>query len=58
MSSYGAHVPGGTGPVAGLHSSEQKLNGIMVVGKIRGGGGSVTTAVRAAGEVFDARDFL
>jgi uncharacterized protein YbjT (DUF2867 family) len=28
LSSYGAHVPGGTGPVAGLHSSEQKLNGI------------------------------
>ena len=28
LSSYGAHVPEGTGPVAGLHSSEQKLNGI------------------------------
>jgi uncharacterized protein YbjT (DUF2867 family) len=28
LSSYGAHVPKGTGPVAGLHSSEQKLNGI------------------------------
>jgi uncharacterized protein YbjT (DUF2867 family) len=28
LSSYGAHVPGGTGPVAGLHSSEQKLNAI------------------------------
>jgi uncharacterized protein YbjT (DUF2867 family) len=28
LSSYGAHVPQGTGPVAGLHSSEQKLNGI------------------------------
>ena len=26
LSSYGAHVPEGTGPVAGLHSSEQKLN--------------------------------
>jgi hypothetical protein len=26
--------------------------------KVRGGGGSVTTGVRAAGEVFDARDFL
>jgi uncharacterized protein YbjT (DUF2867 family) len=28
LSSYGAHVPVGTGPVAGLHSSEQKLNAI------------------------------
>jgi uncharacterized protein YbjT (DUF2867 family) len=28
LSSYGAHVPAGTGPVAGLHSSEQKLNAI------------------------------
>ena len=28
LSSYGAHVPGGTGPVTGLHSSEQKLNAI------------------------------
>jgi uncharacterized protein YbjT (DUF2867 family) len=28
LSSYGAHVPKGTGPVAILHSSEQKLNGI------------------------------
>jgi uncharacterized protein YbjT (DUF2867 family) len=28
LSSYGAHVPEGTGPVAGLHSSEQKLNSI------------------------------
>jgi len=28
LSSYGAHVPEGTGPVAGLHSAEQKLNGI------------------------------
>ena len=28
LSSYGAHVPEGTGPVAGLYSSEQKLNGI------------------------------
>jgi len=28
LSSYGAHVPQGTGPVAGLHSSEQKLNAI------------------------------
>ena len=26
LSSYGAHVPEGTGPVVGLHSSEQKLN--------------------------------
>jgi uncharacterized protein YbjT (DUF2867 family) len=26
LSSYGAQVPEGTGPVAGLHSSEQKLN--------------------------------
>jgi uncharacterized protein YbjT (DUF2867 family) len=26
LSSYGAHVPKGTGPVTGLHSSEQKLN--------------------------------
>jgi uncharacterized protein YbjT (DUF2867 family) len=25
LSSYGAQVPEGTGPVAGLHSSEQKL---------------------------------
>ena len=28
LSSYGAHVPKGTGPVSGLHSSEQKLNAI------------------------------
>src|SRR5579862_6573218 len=28
LSSYGAHVPQGTGPVSGLHSSEQKLNAI------------------------------
>src|SRR6266436_10382327 len=28
LSSYGAHVPEGTGPIAGLHSSEQKLNAI------------------------------
>ncbi|HVA47967.1 MAG TPA: NmrA family NAD(P)-binding protein [Pirellulales bacterium] len=28
LSSYGAHVAEGTGPVAGLHSSEQKLNAI------------------------------
>jgi uncharacterized protein YbjT (DUF2867 family) len=26
LSSYGAHVPEGTGPIAGLHCSEQKLN--------------------------------
>src|SRR6476646_4905059 len=28
LSSYGAHVPEGTGPVTGLHSSEQRLNAI------------------------------
>jgi uncharacterized protein YbjT (DUF2867 family) len=28
LSSYGAHVRAGTGPVTGLHSSEQKLNAI------------------------------
>jgi uncharacterized protein YbjT (DUF2867 family) len=28
LSSYGAHVPEGNGPIAGLHSSEQKLNAI------------------------------
>ncbi len=28
LSSYGAHVPQGTGPVTGLHSSEQKLNAV------------------------------
>jgi len=28
LSSYGAHVPEGTGPIAGLYSSEQKLNAI------------------------------
>jgi len=28
LSSYGAHVPKGTGPVTGLHSSEQKLNAV------------------------------
>src|SRR6201982_3999685 len=28
LSSYGAHVPEGTGPVTGLHSSEQKRNAI------------------------------
>jgi uncharacterized protein YbjT (DUF2867 family) len=31
LSSYGAQVPEGTGPVAGLHSSEQKLNAISGV---------------------------
>jgi uncharacterized protein YbjT (DUF2867 family) len=28
LSSYGAHVPEGTGPIVGLHSTEQKLNAI------------------------------
>src|SRR6202040_3857924 len=28
LSSYGAQVPEGTGPVAGLHSLEQKLNAV------------------------------
>ena len=28
LSSYGAHVPAGTGPIAGLHSFEQKLEAI------------------------------
>src|SRR3984957_20983941 len=28
LSSYGGHVPEGTGPVIGLHSSEEKLNAI------------------------------
>src|SRR5260370_541863 len=28
LSSYGAHVAAGTGPIAGLYSSEQKLNAI------------------------------
>jgi uncharacterized protein YbjT (DUF2867 family) len=28
LCSYGAHVPEGTGPIAGLHASEQKLNAI------------------------------
>jgi hypothetical protein len=28
LSSYGAQVPQGTGPVTGLHSSEQKLSAI------------------------------
>jgi uncharacterized protein YbjT (DUF2867 family) len=28
LSSYGAHIPEGTGPVTGLHSSEEKLNAI------------------------------
>src|SRR5580700_1717004 len=28
LSSYGAHVAEGTGPIAGLHSSEEKLNAI------------------------------
>jgi uncharacterized protein YbjT (DUF2867 family) len=28
LSSFGAQVPEGTGPIAGLHSSEQKLNAI------------------------------
>jgi uncharacterized protein YbjT (DUF2867 family) len=28
LSSYGAHAPEGTGPIAGLHSLEQKLNAI------------------------------
>src|ERR1700731_3206750 len=28
LSSYGAQVPEGTGPVAGLHSAEEKLNAI------------------------------
>jgi uncharacterized protein YbjT (DUF2867 family) len=31
LSSYGAHVPEGTGPIAGLHSSEQKLNAISAL---------------------------
>jgi uncharacterized protein YbjT (DUF2867 family) len=28
LSSYGAHVPEGTGPVTGLHSAEEKLNAV------------------------------
>src|SRR5712671_5299108 len=28
LSSFGAHFPEGTGPIAGLHSAEQKLNAI------------------------------
>src|ERR1700726_4102203 len=28
LSSYGAQVPQGTGPVTGLHSSEEKLNAV------------------------------
>ncbi len=28
LSSYGAHVPKGTGPVTGVHSAEEKLNAI------------------------------
>jgi uncharacterized protein YbjT (DUF2867 family) len=28
LSSYGAHVPEGTGPVTGLHTAEQKLNAV------------------------------
>jgi len=28
LSSYGAQVPEGTGPIAGLHSAEQKLNAV------------------------------
>jgi uncharacterized protein YbjT (DUF2867 family) len=31
LSSYGAHVPEGTGPIAGLHSSEQKLDAISAL---------------------------
>jgi uncharacterized protein YbjT (DUF2867 family) len=31
LSSYGAQVPEGTGPVAGLHSAEQKLNAISAL---------------------------
>src|SRR4029077_12203447 len=31
LSSYGAHVPEGTGPVTGLHSAEQKLNAISAL---------------------------
>src|SRR6266478_5854053 len=31
LSSYGAQVPEGTGPIAGLHSSEQKLNAISIL---------------------------
>src|SRR6202165_5625839 len=35
LSSYGAQVPEGTGPVAGLHSSEQKLNAISGLNGLR-----------------------
>jgi uncharacterized protein YbjT (DUF2867 family) len=35
LSSYGAHVPEGTGPVTGLHSSEQKLNAIRGLNVLR-----------------------
>jgi uncharacterized protein YbjT (DUF2867 family) len=31
LSSFGAHVPEGTGPIAGLHSAEQKLNAISAL---------------------------
>lgn len=31
LSSGGAHLPGGTGPIAGLHDQEQRLNGLANV---------------------------
>lgn len=31
LSSFGAHVPEGTGPIAGLHSAEQKLDAISAL---------------------------
>src|ERR1700682_472784 len=38
LSSYGAQAPEGTGPIAGLHSSEQKLNAIAGLNVFHGGG--------------------
>src|SRR5882757_8604469 len=35
LSSFGAHVPEGTGPIAGLHSAEQKLNAINGLNVLR-----------------------
>jgi hypothetical protein len=43
LSSYGAHVPEGTGPVTGLHSSEQKLNAIAPEGNLETSSGRVAT---------------
>src|SRR5258706_13942611 len=52
LSSYGAHVSEGTGPVTGLHSSEQKLNAIGGLDLIRPPGARFSRGKQSASDVI------